>query len=126
MPTLPLARLAHRASHVLLGWMLAAAPTVAPTLAPTLPRTLAATLPPTLVPALPRTLLPSVPPTLAPIAVCCERAARCEPSLRALLDAATRTARVEPERVASWERRLRASPLLPSVRVRVGRGYGAL
>src|SRR5436190_2063362 len=53
------------------------------------------------------------------------RAAR-QPSVRALQAAAMRAARLEPERVAAWERRIRVSSLLPAVRVRVGRGGGEL
>src|SRR5439155_5969597 len=37
-----------------------------------------------------------------------------------------RTSRVEPERIEAWERRMRTASLLPSVRVRVGRGGGQL
>jgi hypothetical protein len=49
-----------------------------------------------------------------------------EPSVRELQRAAARLAEVEPERVRSWLRRLRRAPLLPALRVRVGRGVGGI
>lgn len=49
-----------------------------------------------------------------------------EPSVRALQQAAARLAEVHPERVRSWLRRAGKAALLPMVRVRVGRGLGAL
>ncbi len=49
-----------------------------------------------------------------------------EPSVRELQRVAARLAEVHPERVRSWLRRANKAALLPTVRVRVGRGYGAL
>jgi hypothetical protein len=45
-----------------------------------------------------------------------------EPSVSALQRAAERAAFVEPERVRSWQRRVRAAAALPVLRARVGRG----
>src|SRR5687767_13437146 len=49
-----------------------------------------------------------------------------EPSVRELQRAAARTAEVQPERVRAWLRRVNAAALLPSLRVRVGRGLSAI
>ena len=49
-----------------------------------------------------------------------------EPTLVELQRGAVEAARIDPERVRSLERRLRASSLLPQLRVRVGRGTGQL
>jgi hypothetical protein len=49
-----------------------------------------------------------------------------EPNVRALQRAAARLAEVHPERVRSWLRRAGKAALLPTIRVRVGRGLGAL
>jgi len=53
-------------------------------------------------------------------------AARAEPTVRALQRAAARRADVEPERVRSWLARVRRAALLPSLRVRVGRGLAGV
>jgi len=45
-----------------------------------------------------------------------------EPSVGALQRAAAQLASVEPERVRSWQRRVRAAAALPTVKARVGRG----
>jgi hypothetical protein len=45
-----------------------------------------------------------------------------EPSVRALQRAAARVAEVNPERVQSWLRRVRKAALMPTLRVRAGRG----
>jgi len=45
-----------------------------------------------------------------------------EPNVRALQRAAERAAEVHPDRVRSWERRVRVAALAPSLTVRVGRG----
>jgi hypothetical protein len=45
-----------------------------------------------------------------------------EPTVEELQRAAVRHAELEPERVRSWERRLRLAPLAPTLRVQVGRG----
>lgn len=47
---------------------------------------------------------------------------RDEPSVRELQHAASRLAEVSPERVRSWLRRAGKAALLPSLRIRVGRG----
>ncbi len=49
-----------------------------------------------------------------------------EPSVRELQRAAARLAEVHPERVQSWMRRANKAALMPTVRVRVGRGLGVL
>jgi hypothetical protein len=49
-----------------------------------------------------------------------------EPSVRELQRAAARVAEVHPERVRSWLRRIRASAVLPTVKVSVGRGLDEL
>lgn len=49
-----------------------------------------------------------------------------EPTLVELQRAAIAAARVDPERIASLERRMRAAALLPQLRVRVGRGTGQI
>jgi len=49
-----------------------------------------------------------------------------EPGVRELQRAAARLAEVQPERVRSWLRRVRAAALLPQLKVRVGRGVLAL
>lgn len=49
-----------------------------------------------------------------------------QPSVAMLQAAALRLARLEPERVDSWQRRMRYAALAPTVRVRVGRGTGTL
>jgi hypothetical protein len=49
-----------------------------------------------------------------------------EPSVRELQRAATRVAEVQPERVRSWLRRAGKAALLPTLRLRVGRGSAEL
>jgi hypothetical protein len=49
-----------------------------------------------------------------------------EPSVRELQRAAARLAQVHPELVRSWLRRAGKAAILPTVRVRVGRGLGEL
>lgn len=49
-----------------------------------------------------------------------------EPTVRQLQQAAARLAEVHPDLVRSWLRRANKAALLPMVRVRVGRGTGAL
>ncbi|MGZ3442844.1 MAG: hypothetical protein ACXVDD_25160 [Polyangia bacterium] len=49
-----------------------------------------------------------------------------EPSVRELQRAAARLAEVHPELVRSWLRRAGKAAILPTVRVRVGRGLGEL
>jgi hypothetical protein len=49
-----------------------------------------------------------------------------EPAVRELQRAAARLAETHPERVQSWLRRVRASALLPTLRVSVGRGLDEL
>jgi hypothetical protein len=51
---------------------------------------------------------------------------RNEPTVRELQRAAARLADVHPEIVRSWMRRAGSAALMPSVRVRVGRGLGEL
>jgi hypothetical protein len=51
---------------------------------------------------------------------------RDEPTVRELQRAAARLADVHPEIVRSWMRRAGSAALMPSVRVRVGRGLGEL
>jgi len=51
---------------------------------------------------------------------------RDEPSVRELQRAAARLADVNPELVRSWMRRAGSAALMPSVRVRIGRGLGEL
>jgi hypothetical protein len=51
---------------------------------------------------------------------------RSEPSVRELQCAAARLAEVHPELVRSWLRRSGKAAILPTVRVRVGRGLGEL
>jgi hypothetical protein len=45
-----------------------------------------------------------------------------EPTVGALQRAAARLASVEPERVRSWQRRVRAAAALPTLKARLGRG----
>src|SRR4051794_18084827 len=49
-----------------------------------------------------------------------------EPSVRELQRAAARYAEVHPERVRSWQRRIRVAALAPSLTLRVGRGTSDL
>ncbi len=49
-----------------------------------------------------------------------------EPAVRELQRAAARLAEMHPERVQSWLRRIRASAVLPTVKVSVGRGLDEL
>jgi hypothetical protein len=49
-----------------------------------------------------------------------------EPGVAELQRAAIRHAGLEPDRVRSWERRLRLAALAPQLRVQVGRGLGDL
>jgi hypothetical protein len=49
-----------------------------------------------------------------------------EPSVRELQRAAAHVAELHPDMIRSWMRRATKAALLPSVRVTVGRGYGAL
>jgi hypothetical protein len=49
-----------------------------------------------------------------------------EPTVRQLQQAATRVAELHPERVRSWMHRAGKAALMPSLRVRIGRGLGEL
>jgi hypothetical protein len=69
-------------------------------------------------------LLATTPAWAAPPPVLAQLAG--EPAVRDLQQAAARLAETDPERVQSWLRRIRASAVLPTLKVTVGRGLDEL